>query len=57
MSGLEARCVQFHEAALVTGKNKGADKDIVTLKRFLHKNQTQHFTDKAVARLMDTIAV
>lgn len=57
MSGLEARCVQFHEAALGTGKSKGATKEIATLRKFLHKNQTQRFTDKAAARLLDTIGI
>ena len=55
MSGLEDRCVSFHEAAMGTGKSKGAVKEIATLRRFLHKNQNQRFTDKATARLSDTI--
>lgn len=55
MSGLEDRCVSFHEAAMGTGKSKGAVKEIATLRRFLHKNQNQRFIDKATARLSDTI--
>jgi len=57
MSGLEDRCSQFHEAALGTGKSKGAAKEIATLRKFLHKNQNQRFTEKAAARLFDTIAI
>ena len=57
MSGLEDRCVSFHEAAMGTGKSKGATKEIATLRRFLHKNQNQRFTDKATARLFDTIQI
>ena len=57
MSGLEDRCVSFHDAALGTGKSKGAAKEIATLRRFLHKNQNQRFTDKATARLFDTIQI
>lgn len=57
MSGLEDRCLQFHEAALGTGKSKGPVKEIATLRKFLHKNQTQRFTDKATSRLFDTIQI
>lgn len=57
MSGLEGRCNQFHEAALGSGKTKGAAKEIATLRKFLHKNQTQRFTDKAAAHLFDTISI
>jgi Eukaryotic elongation factor 5A hypusine, DNA-binding OB fold len=57
MSGLEDRCVQFHEAAMGTGKSKGPAKEIATLRNFLHKNQTQRFTDKATSRLFDTIQI
>ena len=57
MSGLEDRCVAFHEAALGTGKSKGAAKEISTLRRFLHKNQNVRFSDKATARLFDTIQI
>ena len=57
MSGLEQRCLQFHEAALGTGKSKGDMKEIATLRRFLHKNQQQRFTDKATSRLFDTIQI
>ena len=57
MSGLEDRCVQFHEAAMGTGKSKGPAKEIATLRKFLHKNQTQRFTDKATSRLFDTIQI
>jgi Eukaryotic elongation factor 5A hypusine, DNA-binding OB fold len=57
MSGLEDRCVMFHEAAMGTGKTKGAAKEIATLRKFLHKNQTQRFTDKATSRLFDTIQI
>jgi hypothetical protein len=54
---LEDRCVQFHEAALGTGKSKGPKKEIETLRKFLHKNQTQRFSDKASSRLFDTISI
>jgi Eukaryotic elongation factor 5A hypusine, DNA-binding OB fold len=57
MSGLEDRCIQFHEAAMGTGKSKGPAKEIATLRKFLHKNQTQRFTDKATSRLFDTIQI
>lgn len=57
MSGLEDRCTQFHEAAMGTGKSKGPAKEIATLRKFLHKNQTQRFTDKAASRLFDTIQI
>lgn len=57
MSGLEQRCQQFHEAALGTGKSKGPAKEMSTLRKFLHKNQDQRLTDKARARLFDTIQV
>lgn len=57
MSGLEDRCVTFHEAAMGTGKSKGPVKEIATLRKFLHKNQTQRFTDKATSRLFDTIQI
>ena len=57
MSGLEDRCVSFHEAAMGTGKSKGAPKEIATLRRFLHKNQNQRFTDKAKARIFGTIEI
>ena len=40
-----------------TGKSKGATKEIATLRRFLHKNQNQRFTDKATARIFDTIQI
>jgi hypothetical protein len=50
---LESRCLQFHEVAC-TGSKPPA-KEIATLRKFLHKNQQQRFTDKAVARLFDTI--
>lgn len=52
---LEQRCQQFHEAALGVGKSKGATKEIATLRKFLHKNQDQRFTDKGVSRLFDSI--
>jgi Eukaryotic elongation factor 5A hypusine, DNA-binding OB fold len=52
---LDDRCQQFHEAALGTGKSKGAVKEVTTLRKFLHKNQSQRFTDKGVNRLFDTI--
>lgn len=52
---LEQRCQQFHEAALGVGKTKGAEREIGTLRKFLHKNQDQRFTDKGVSRLFDTI--
>lgn len=52
---LDDRCQQFHEAALGTGKSKGAVKEIATLRKFLHKNQNQRFTDKGVSRVFDTI--
>ncbi|KAG7338585.1 elongation factor 5A hypusine-like protein [Nitzschia inconspicua] len=52
---LDDRCQQFHEAALGTGKSKGVAKEMVTLRKFLHKNQNQRFTDKGVSRLFDTI--
>ena len=52
---LDQRCQQFHEAALGTGKSKGPVKEIATLRKFLHKNQDQRFTDKAVSRIFDTI--
>ncbi len=52
---LEQRCQQFHEAALGIGKSKGPLKEIATLRKFLHKNQDQRFTDKGVSRLFDTI--
>ncbi|CAB9514265.1 expressed unknown protein [Seminavis robusta] len=55
MSGLEDRCVMFHDAAMGTGKSKGSAKEIAALRKFLHKNQTQRFTDKATSRLFDTI--
>jgi hypothetical protein len=57
MSGLEERCLQFHEAALGTGKTKEPSKEIATLRKFLHKNQTQRFSDKATSRVFDTIQV
>ena len=57
MSGLEDRCAQFHEAATGTGKSKGAAKEMATLRRFLYKNQSQRFSDKAAARLFDTISI
>lgn len=37
------------------GKSKGPLKEVATLRKFLHKNQDQRFTDKAVSRLFDTI--
>lgn len=52
---LDQRCQQFHEAALGTGKSKGSVKEIATLRKFLHKNQDQRFTDRGVSRLFDTI--
>ena len=57
MSGIEDRCAQFHEAATGSGKSKGAAKEIATLRKFLFRNQTQRFSDKASARLIDTIAI
>lgn len=57
MSGIEDRCAQFHEAATGSGKSKGAAKEIATLRKFLYRNQTQRFSDKASARLIDTIAI
>jgi hypothetical protein len=54
---LDDRCQQFHEAALGTGKSKGPVKEIATLRKFLHKNQNQRFTDKGVSRLFDTIQI
>mmetsp|Transcript_18143 Transcript_18143/g.43877 ORF Transcript_18143/g.43877 Transcript_18143/m.43877 type:complete len:197 (-) Transcript_18143:37-627(-) len=54
---LDDRCQQFHEAALGTGKSKAPPKEIATLRKFLHKNQDQRFSDKATARLFDTIQV
>ena len=57
MSGLEDRCIQFHEAAMGTGKSKGTAKEIATLRKFLYKNQTQRFTDKATSRLFDSIQI
>ena len=54
---LDDRCLQFHEAALGTGKTKGPVKEIATLRKFLHKNQNQRFTDKAVSRLFDAIQI
>ena len=38
-----------------TGKSKGAGKEIATLRKFMHKNQDQRFTDKAISRMFDTI--
>jgi hypothetical protein len=52
---LEQRCQQFHEAALGVSKSKGPPKEVATLRKFLHKNQDQRFTDKGVSRLFDTI--
>ena len=52
---LEQRCQQFHEAAMGVGKSKGPVKEIATMRKFLHKNQDQRFTDKGVRRLFDTI--
>ena len=40
-----------------TGKSKGPVKEIATLRKFLHKNQDQRFTDKGVSRLFDTIQI
>ena len=57
MSGLEARCTQFHDAAMGTGKTKGDIREMTTLRKFLHKNQEQRFTDKATSRLFDTIQI
>jgi hypothetical protein len=57
MSGLDDRCAQFHEAAIGSGKSKGAAKEIATLRKFLYRNQTQRFSDKASARLLDAIAI
>jgi len=54
---LDDRCQQFHEAALGTGKSKGPEKEIATLRKFLHKNQNQRFTEKGVSRLFDTIQI
>ena len=54
---LDDRCQQFHEAALGTGKSKAPAREIATLRKFLHKNQDQRFSDKATARLFDTIQV
>lgn len=56
---LEQRCLQFHEAALGTpgSKSKGPIKEIATLRKFLHRNQDQRFTDKGVSRLFDTIQI
>jgi hypothetical protein len=54
---LDDRCQQFHEAALGTGKSKPAAREIATLRKFLHRNQDQRFSDKATARLFDTIQV
>ena len=54
---LDDRCHQFHEAALGTGKSKGAVKEVATLRKFLHKNQNQRFTDRGVSRLFDTIQI
>jgi hypothetical protein len=54
---LDGRCQQFHEAALGTGKSKGAVKEVMTLQKFLHKNQNQRFNDKAVSRVFDTIQI
>ncbi len=48
---------QFHEAALGLGKSKGAAKEIATLRKFLYRNQTQRFSDKASARLIDAIVI
>lgn len=57
MSGLEDRCTSFHDAARGTGKSKGPEREMATLRRFLHKNQNQRFTDKATARIFDTIQI
>ena len=56
---LEQRCLQFHESALGTpgSKSKGPIKEIATLRKFLHRNQDQRFTDKGVSRLFDTIQI
>lgn len=56
---LDQRCQLFHEAAAGSGsgKSKGPVKEIATLRKFLHKNQDQRFTDKAVSRLFDTVQI
>eukprot|EP00040_Diaphanoeca_grandis_P023363 m.127014 g.127014 ORF g.127014 m.127014 type:complete len:183 (+) comp29240_c0_seq1:304-852(+) len=54
---LEDRVLQFHEAAIGSGKSKSVSKEVATLRKFIHRNQTQRFTDKAVARLVDTVAL
>mmetsp|Transcript_12043 Transcript_12043/g.15703 ORF Transcript_12043/g.15703 Transcript_12043/m.15703 type:complete len:184 (-) Transcript_12043:33-584(-) len=54
---LDQRCQQFHEACLGVGKSKGPTKEIATLRKFLHKNQDQRFTDKAVSRVFDTVQI
>ena len=51
------RCQQFHEACSGVGKFKGPTKEIAMLRIFLHKNQDQRFTDKAVSRVFDTVQV
>lgn len=66
---LDQRCQQFHEVALaitsanavdgqreIANRNKSkAPKEVSTLRKFLHRNQDQRFTDRAICRLFDTI--
>lgn len=54
---LDQRCLQYHEAATGTGKSKGQSREMAMLRKFLHKNQEQRFSDKATARLFDTIQI
>jgi Eukaryotic elongation factor 5A hypusine, DNA-binding OB fold len=54
---LEQRCQLFHDAALGVGRSKGEIREIGTLRKFMHNNQGQRFTDKGVSRLFDTIQI
>eukprot|EP00041_Stephanoeca_diplocostata_P034462 m.1178348 g.1178348 ORF g.1178348 m.1178348 type:complete len:191 (-) comp24526_c0_seq4:4449-5021(-) len=53
---LDDRVAVFHDAATNKGKSKGPAKEVATLRKFIHKNQDQRFSDKATARLVDTIS-
>jgi hypothetical protein len=58
MSSLDQRCQQFHDVAMGLTKSKGGvKKEMMTLRRFLHNNQEQRFTEKAISRLYDTIQI
>jgi len=45
---LDQRCQQFHDAALGVAKSKGAQKEIATLRKFLHKNQVNENDDEVI---------